>query len=339
MMRKILQRILRQPLTTLANRFASAPRKEQVQLALDQLRVRLQQTSASAGPTIPFALESGKFIIFSDQHKGIRDNADDFRNAAPNFLQALHYYYDAGYTLINNGDAEELWENKPSQILDQNTEVLAAEARFLKARRYYRIFGNHDLEWKYDWPRRLYLVPVFGRELKVTEAVVLQTQYGEAAWSILITHGHQGDLRSDGNAWSQWLVAALWTPVQRYLDINLNTTAGSSEKIDLHNRLMKEWSDMQTNLLLITGHTHKPVFASGLKQGKEHASATASTRSASRGTYFNSGCCCYDNGDITGIEIDGDAIRLIQWSLLHSGSPRTVLEECPLSSIFQAASS
>ena len=30
-------------------------------------------------------------------------------------------------------------------------------------------------------------------------------------------------------------------------------------------------------------------------------------------TYFNRGCCCFDDGDITGIEIEGGCIRLIKW--------------------------
>jgi hypothetical protein len=31
-------------------------------------------------------------------------------------------------------------------------------------------------------------------------------------------------------------------------------------------------------------------------------------------TYFNSGCCCFEDGTITGIEIAGGNIRLVKWS-------------------------
>jgi len=29
--------------------------------------------------------------------------------------------------------------------------------------------------------------------------------------------------------------------------------------------------------------------------------------------YFNTGCCCYEDGDITGLEVAGGEIRLIRW--------------------------
>ncbi|MEM9778051.1 MAG: hypothetical protein AAF902_25975, partial [Chloroflexota bacterium] len=49
--------------------------------------------------------------------------------------------------------------------------------------------------------------------------------------------------------------------------------------------------------------------------------------------YFNTGCCRFDDGDITGIEIDNGTIRLIRWT---SGShARTVFEEGALTDIFE----
>ena len=48
-------------------------------------------------------------------------------------------------------------------------------------------------------------------------------------------------------------------------------------------------------------------------------------------TYFNSGCCCFDDGDITGIEIEDGSIRLIKWHYVHGKeSERVVLEESKL---------
>ena len=46
--------------------------------------------------------------------------------------------------------------------------------------------------------------------------------------------------------------------------------------------------------------------------------------------YFNSGCCCYVDGDITGIEIAGAAIRLIKWTMKDESPQREVLEEIAL---------
>jgi hypothetical protein len=113
---------------------------------------------------------------------------------------------------------------------------------------------------------------------------------------------------------------------------------------------MYEWSSGQKNLFLITGHTHQPVFESlthlerlqrreALGRDEKHDTSTtrqnynAETRpltseffSKIKPSYFNTGCCCYDDGDITGIEIINGNICLIKWEE-KDGSPfRTELE-------------
>ena len=44
-------------------------------------------------------------------------------------------------------------------------------------------------------------------------------------------------------------------------------------------------------------------------------------------SYFNTGCCCFSNGDITGIEIADGYIRLIKWSVVGGKTVRELLEE------------
>ena len=34
----------------------------------------------------------------------------------------------------------------------------------------------------------------------------------------------------------------------------------------------------------------------------------------SQPSYFNTGCCCFDDGDITGIELEGGLIKLVRWT-------------------------
>ncbi len=50
--------------------------------------------------------------------------------------------------------------------------------------------------------------------------------------------------------------------------------------------------------------------------------------------YFNSGCCCLTDGDMTGIEIADGFIRLIKWTSLPEGPQRQVLEERELYQLF-----
>ena len=47
-------------------------------------------------------------------------------------------------------------------------------------------------------------------------------------------------------------------------------------------------------------------------------------------SYFNSGCCCFSDGDITGIEIEDGYIRLIKWTLIEGKPERELLEEMKL---------
>jgi hypothetical protein len=121
---------------------------------------------------------------------------------------------------------------------------------------------------------------------------------------------------------------------------------------------MYQWSVKRKNILLITGHTHQPVFKSfthieklydELEIAKKSKDETAInelkkqiTSRESKGdkipdftgyldTYFNSGCCCFDDGDITGIELEDGCIRLIKWQYgIHKKSERIVLEESKL---------
>jgi len=360
-MRKLLQRIFRKPITWLANRFSSSPVKKDVFSSLSKLleNVTLQK---KGGSVIPFDMTKGKFIIFSDQHKGAKDLADDFRNAEPNYLAALSHYYINDFVFINLGDSEELWESTPKTVIEKNRITLLEEAKFLLAGRYHRVYGNHDLEWKYAIQQTLYLKPIFGEKLQVCEGLVLQTSYNNKPYSIFLTHGHQGDQKSDGNPFSTWVVAALWTPIQRFFEISIDTISDSFELVDKHNIIMYEWSATQKDLVFISGHTHKPVFASldhieRLAKQLERATAANDTeqvkslqseldkrkaeyagkkivRTMAMPTYFNTGCCCFNDGDITGIEIADGFIRLVKWETIDKESKRRVLEESPLFYLF-----
>ena len=362
-MRRLLQWLLKKPVTWLALKLSSSPRKDQVFSSLSQLLQDINQGKGKGGVIIPFDLAEARFVIVSDQHKGARDFADDFRLAENNYRHALNYYYQEQFTLINAGDCEELWENTPPQAVEHNRGVLLEEARFLDAGRYYRLFGNHDLEWKYDFPRNLFLKPIFGEKLKVYEGVLLKTQYAERTYSIFITHGHQGDQKSDGNAFSTWVVAAIWTPIQRFLEISINTAADNFELADKHNIIMYDWSATQNNLVFISGHTHKPVFASldhidrlqkqlnkaiaennsdlilqlqaELEKRKAEYAGKQFNKTMAVPSYFNTGCCCFSDGDMTVIEIQGDSIRLVKWHEVEGKPQRTILEYSTLSYVFE----
>jgi predicted phosphodiesterase len=275
--------------------------------------------------------------------------------AEPNYLAALDHYSQNDFLLISLGDAEELWENSLTRVKKYNIPAFDAEKKFVQNGKFVKIFGNHDLYWDNDPFAYWQLKSIYGENIKVYEGVILAANIGTKSIRICCTHGHQGDSQSDGNWFSKFFVAKIWAPLQAYLRINPNTPAYDLEKKTLHNTIMYDWSSQQKDLLLITGHTHQPVFESLThlerlykkyqNAGKENNSTllkelekeilkreTAFTAVSidymtMKPHYFNSGCCCFSDGDITGIEISGGCIRLVKWELTDERPHRVVLEE------------
>mgnify|MGYP001593437797 CR=1 FL=1 len=69
------------------------------------------------------------------------------------FKCALDYYLAEGFTLIELGDAEELWEvERFDQIYITHTSIYERLAAFHDSdpqkTRYIKIWGNHDLYWQ-----------------------------------------------------------------------------------------------------------------------------------------------------------------------------------------------
>lgn len=323
-MRKLLYFLLRRPLTWLAQ-FTGSPDKEAVFRSLGRL---YKSSDKKKGRVITLNMgEVGdKYIVFSDQHKGNGDNGDDFRNSEANYIAALNHYRKQGYIFINLGDSEELWKYQAEKVLPECKDSFAAEAAFQAGNNYIKVFGNHDVMWKNNMDVERLLKPYFAMPLPVYEAVLLKTIVNSKPLNIFLTHGHQGDTMSDNNPLSTWLVAHLWAPLQRYLNINVNAPSTDSTLRNKHNRIMYQWSSNRKNVLLITGHTHQPVFASG--RYSNHPSNQFDTpETTPRPTYFNTGCCCFSDGDITGIEIADGHIRLVKWYDEGTASFRKVLEE------------
>jgi hypothetical protein len=76
--RKGMQWMFRKPITWAADKFSSDPVKEDVFSSLNSLLKEIRDGKKEKGLHLPLDLEKGKYIVFSDQHKGARDLADDF---------------------------------------------------------------------------------------------------------------------------------------------------------------------------------------------------------------------------------------------------------------------
>src|ERR1700759_4786312 len=254
----LLQRLLAPSVISLSNRFSSRPDKKRVDKALSELHQEISTGNEKLGKVIPFNPAKDKFIVLSDQHKGARDGADVFALAEKNYLAALKHYYHKDFYYINLGDSEELWENLFVTVKRHNKATFEAEKKFIKADRFLKIFGNHDLYWDNDPLAGVSLQQIYGQKIPIYEGVILKSKSLE----IYLTHGHQGDLQSDGNWFSKWFVSDIWGPLEGWLRINPNTPANNDQLKTAHNQMMYEWSAKQKGLLLVIGHTHQPVFRS-----------------------------------------------------------------------------
>ncbi len=342
----------------MAGRFSSSPQKDKVLAALSELYKSIVSNPGKKGPLITFKPEEQPVIIFSDHHKGCRDGSDDFGTAEKNYLAALEYYNEKGFYYVNLGDSEELWENTLLGVIKHNKDNFEKEKQFVTRKAYCKLYGNHDLFWDNDPLSAVYLKSLFGEAIKIYSGVVFRIDLPQTYLDIFCTHGHQGDAQSDGNAFSKWFVSYIWGPLQSFLRINPNTPATNDENKTLHNFYMYEWSAAQQNIVLVTGHTHQPVFNSlthlerlylKLEEAHEKQDEAAIEKITAevprrrreydfvnqsfrnmKPAYFNTGCCCFEDGTITGIEIADGFIRLVKWHYVNGVASRAIAEETSL---------
>jgi hypothetical protein len=324
-----------------------------------------------------------RIVIFSDHHKGVGDPADDFRRCEHAYTSALGYYLEAGYKLFVLGDAEELWEEHPDEVIKRYRDVLELEAAFVKrGNRLSRFYGNHDEKWASQAQVSKHLRGLFG-DIKVREALRLTVNRpGKAPGTLFFVHGHQGTADSDRWGWaSRLFVRHVWRPLQRKTGYTATTPARDFALRAKHDRAMYEWARSQAGgLVMIAGHTHRPVFSKcvpdppptrpiqELEEAFDQASGDAARAAAIRAEleyartsvrrpdevltvsppcYFNTGCCSFPDGDITGLEIADGQVRLVRWpgnlreirgEELGVDPERRILETEDLDHVFAAVS-
>ena len=360
--RRIFKWMLTRPVTAIANSISSAPNKENVMAALSKLyALSLDEPGKKSGNMFSFDPVKQSVIIFSDQHKGGRNGSDDFAVCEAAYLAALDYYNSKDFYYVNLGDSEELWENSIETILKKNKKCFAKEKLFVDRSSYSKVIGNHDLYWSNDPFAQKDIKKMYGCEIKIFEGISLRVQLPARHFDIFCTHGHQGDAQSDGNWFSKWFVSWIWGPLQSFLEINTNSPSYNNQLKTIHNQMMYEWASAQKNVVLITGHTHQPVFNSlthlerlYLKLEDAHEKKDEAIMAKIKGeipkrrreydymshsfrrmnpSYFNTGCCCFKDGNITGIEIAEDTIRLVKWAVENGAAKRTVCEETSLTDL------
>ncbi|NND93250.1 MAG: hypothetical protein HKN45_00175 [Flavobacteriales bacterium] len=292
-------------------------------------------------------IDEAKWIIFSDHHRGSRDGADDFLICEKTYLKALEHYNNNDFNLCLLGDVEEFWENSPLVVMTKYANVLQAEKAFFDKDRLHRIWGNHDDDWRIAGQISKHLGWMFPK-IKVNESIVMELTMNNKCREVLLVHGHQGTLNSDRLAWlSRLFVRFIWRNIQRLFKVALSTPANNTKLKSEHDRAMYQWADYNDKVI-ICGHTHHPVFMSYTHADKlkhelremetkfekspspENDQALTDLRQKlfeiqmdegdslqifnPKPFYFNSGCCSFSDGDITGLEIADGHIRLVKWT-------------------------
>ena len=283
-----------------------------------------------------------KLVCMSDMHRGDGSGADDFAQNSLIYRCALEHYLESGFTYIELGDAEELWENDNfDQIYITHTSVYELLAKFHDPdpakTRYLKVWGNHDLYWKDNEAVYRTLFP----DIEIYEGIILEA--GTSA--ILLLHGHQADPKCCGEAAavSRFFVHNFWPDLQR-CGVRDPTRAalnpGLCNEVD---KRLHEWASRndQGIAAIIAGHTHRAVFENLSLTERRYMESKVKTdgvkiKNQPDGSYYNTGSCVHSLC-ITGIEIafeKGPQLRLIKWGQATEGNAltiqRTVLEETDL---------
>ena len=95
-------------------------------------------------PVLPLDCSS-HFVLFSDCHRGVGNSNDNFLKNQHLYLAALQHYFQKGYTYLELGDGDELWENHSlARIIDIHNDVFCLLREFYRRERLYMLYGNHD---------------------------------------------------------------------------------------------------------------------------------------------------------------------------------------------------
>lgn len=256
-----------------------------------------------AAHVVPFDNKS-KIVIMSDCHRGNASRTDDYIKNEKTCREALGFYYDNGYTYIEIGDGDELWASKKlSSIVAAHLDTYLVLKKFYLKGRMYMLYGNHDMDkrdhhyvsdnysYYYDTKEKAQL-HLF-EKIKIHEGIVLKHETTNN--EIFLTHGHQVDfINSKIWKFTRFCVRYFWGPLERFGIKDPTNTAKNYKKKDANDRKCIRWVK-ETDLMLIAGHTHRPMFAN-----------------ASEAKYFNDGSCVYAKC-VTAIEIVDGNIFLVRW--------------------------
>ena len=263
-------------------------------------------TGAYENARVEYFDETTKYVFFSDHHRGDGSLADEFTRNRNIFQYAIDYYYKNGYTYVEAGDGDELWEYPDYRhVKNAHPEVFDSIKKFYDDDRFILMFGNHNIYLKnpeyvekhyytnYDEYTETFFDYLKG--IKPIEALLLKNTH--TGQEILTVHGHQGDAPND----QFWFLTMLslkyfWRFLHAF---GIRNPSSPVKNINRRHKIEKNYSKWiaENKMMLICGHTHR------FKYPKKNQLP-----------YFNIGCCVYPT-IITAIELNGEEIALVRWKI------------------------
>lgn len=247
--------------------------------------------------------ENSRFVLFSDCHRGNGTHNDNFLKTQHLYFAALKHYYDNGFTYIELGDGDELWENRSmEQIKEIHSNVFWLLSLFYRENRLYMLYGNHDMEKKFNSFSRKNFSTYFCTssqsftglcpDIKFYPGIILKDICTGA--SLYITHGHQSSLLNS-TLWrlGRFLVRYVWKPLEQIGILDPTNAAKNYTVKKRSEHKLNTWAE-ENNKILITGHTHRPM----LNQAPS--------------LYINTGSCVHPRC-ITCIEAENGELKLVKW--------------------------
>lgn len=188
---------------------------------------------------------SRKLVVFSDLHLGNGGKADDFLPNSDLFFRSLRdHYFARGYTLVLNGDVEELQRFGLGEIMQRWDHLYALFDDFKRDRRFIRLIGNHDMDLIHRVPHGF----------EIFDAL----RYQYHGNPIFIFHGHQTSRRFERY---NRIVGVGLKYIATPLKIKNYSVADDSLKRFRTEERVYEFASSR-KILSVIGHTHRPLFES-----------------------------------------------------------------------------
>ncbi|NTU53020.1 MAG: metallophosphoesterase [Chlorobiaceae bacterium] len=287
---------------------------------------------------------ASKVVVFSDLHLGDGGRNDEFLHNAPLFSTVLRDRYLAdGFSLVLNGDIEELFKFDLASIEAAWSDLYALFRSFNHNGFFRKLYGNHD--------HALLNCAEYSLASSLAESLALRFEEK----SLLLFHGHQASpfLNEPRSFFSRTLFYLLRYLARPFGFRNYPVSYSNRREYAIE-RTVYDFSN-RSKVISIIGHTHRPLFESMSKPDylnycleelcRSYVTADARRRGAIEhdilevkaelescyrnnaskslrsGRYdaiaipsiFNSGCCIGKRG-ITAIEIEEGMIRLVYWT-------------------------